>query len=276
MVEVLADGARYALKVYRPRVRTRDEVQWEVDFHRHLVSAGAPVAQLVEGSTGYIETIVVGGEPRMAVLSEWAVGTKPPPTEHTYRLLGAAAGQIHAAADDFVSSRPARVSTLDTEVDQQLALLRPALKRLARWDDVALLRDVIRGFVTNDLERGICHNDLTLDNIHIEGDRIVVFDFDSSGHHWRASEPQGLYHYSVLTDGPWWTSWLAGYLEIRAMNEVDQRAVPYFVLIHQFENTAWKLGLTPTSVGEQLGEDQLHACVDDWIAWSANHCEGPD
>lgn len=273
MVEVVAGGSRYALKVYRPRVRSFEDVQWEVDLHWHLLAAGAPVARLLEGSAGFIEMIHVGGDdPRMAVLSEWAPGSKPRPTEQTYRLLGVAAGQIHAAVDEFASSRPGRVSTLDTEVDEQLVLLRPALEAIGRWDDAVGLGDLIRRFVTDDLERGICHNDLTLDNIHIDGDRIVVFDFDSAGEHWRASEPQGLYHHSVRTDGPWWTSWLAGYSQIRQMSELDQRAVPYFVLMHQLENTAWKLGLTPTSVGAQLGDTELEHCVDEWLAWSERHC----
>jgi Ser/Thr protein kinase RdoA (MazF antagonist) len=272
MVEVVAGESRYALKVYRPGVRSSDDVQWEVDLHRHLMSAGAPVARLLEGSAGYIETVDIDGDPRMAVLSEWARGSKPPPTEATYRLLGEAAGQIHAAVDDFVSARPGRVSTLDTEVEDQLVLLRPALEDIGRWDDAEGVGDVLRRFVTDDLERGICHNDLTLDNIHIDGDRIVVFDFDSAGEHWRASEPQGLYHYSVLTDGPWWTSWLAGYSRIRQMSEVDQRAVPYFVLVHQLENTAWKLGLTPTSVGAQIRAADLHERIDQWLAWSASQC----
>ena len=157
-------------------------------------------------------------------------------------------------------------------MDEQLALLQPALERISRWADAAGLGEVIRRFVTDELERGICHNDLTLDNIHIDGDCIIVFDFDSAGEHWRASEPQGLYHSSVLTSGPWWTSWLAGYSKVRPMSEVDQRAVPYFVLMHQFENTAWKLGLTPTSVGEQLGEHELQERVDTWLDWSAMHC----
>lgn len=272
MVEVVAGGARYALKVYRPGVRSPDDVQWEVDLHRHLMSAGAPVARLQEGSAGFIETMQVGGVRRMAVLSHWAPGTKPPPTESTYRLLGTAASEIHAAVDDFGSSPPGRASTLRSEVDEQLALLRPALERIGRWDDAAGLGDVIRRFVTDELARGICHNDLTLDNIHIDGDCILVFDFDSAGEHWRASEPQGLYHSSVLTSGPWWTSWLAGYSQVGSMSDVDQQAVPYFVLMHQFENTAWKLGLTPTSVGGQLGEHELQELVDEWLDWSAIHC----
>ena len=272
MVEVVAGGVRYALKVYRPGVRSPDQVQWEVDLHRHLMAAGAPVAHLVGGSAGFVETIDVGGARRLAVLSHSAPGTKPKPTEETYRLLGRAAAEIHEACDDFATSPPWRVSTLDTEVHDQLALLRPALGRIGRWDAAAGLAKVISRFISDQLERGICHNDLTLDNVHIDSDRITVFDLDSAGEHWRASEPQGLYHSSVLTDRPWWTIWLASYTAVRPMSEADQRAVPYFVLMQQFENTAWKLGLTPTSVGEQLGEDQLEERVDQWVAWAASHC----
>jgi Ser/Thr protein kinase RdoA (MazF antagonist) len=190
MVEVTADGQRYALKVYRSGVRSAEEIQWEVDLHRHLLSADAPVPGLVPGSTGYIETLRVGGEDRTAVLSAWAPGTKPPPSEKTYRLLGSAAAEIHAAAEDFESPFT-RSSTFESEVDQQLDLLRPLLDATGRWPDVAGLGDLLRRVISPDLERGICHNDLTLDNVHIDGERICVFDLDSAGEHWRASEPQG-------------------------------------------------------------------------------------
>ena len=39
--------------------------------------------------------------------------------------------------------------------------------------------------------------DLTLDNVHRNGDTLTVFDFDSSGKCWRAIEPHGVMRYSM-------------------------------------------------------------------------------
>jgi Ser/Thr protein kinase RdoA (MazF antagonist) len=75
-----------------------------------------------------------------------------------------------------------------------------------------------------------------------------------------------------MTGGPWWSSWLDGYTQVRPFRDADRAAVPYFVLMHQLENTAWKLGLTPTSVGQLLDEHELGERVDDWLRWAETHC----
>lgn len=272
VVHVDADVGTYALKVYRSGVRAIDDVRWEVDLHRHLAAAGAPVPRLVKGVDGFVAKIEFGGRQRSAVLSEWASGEKPTPSKATYRLLGRAAAVLHDATEDFRSNYDRSPRTVSSEVDQYLALLRPALDRIGRWDDVAALGRLVSEALSGTLERGVCHNDLTLDNVHIDGDRLTIFDLDSAGETWRAWEPQGVYHASVLTGGPWWESWLAGYEAIRPMTERDQAAVPYFVLMAHFENAAWKLGLTATSVGQLLTETELPSLVDTWVEWEATHC----
>lgn len=273
MVEVRAGGDRYALKLYRPGVRTVDDVQWEAAFHRHLLDNGAPVAPIVTGASGDVETIEVDGVPRLAVLSSWAPGRKPSASEGAYRLVGRAAAQIHAAAESFSSERDRPPRDLTTELHEQLALLRPALELVGRWDAALSLGERIEEFVSShQLERGICHNDLTLDNVHVEGDRITVFDLDSATECWRASEPQGVFHWAQLSGGPWWDAWQAGYGEVRTMAAQDLASVPWFVLLFQFENAAWKLGLTATSIGPLITVDDLGTLVDWWGGWAHVHC----
>lgn len=274
VAQVDADAGRYALKVYRFGVRTSEEVRWEVDLHRHLLATGAPVPRLVAGAEGFVGEVELGGRRRWAVLSEWAPGEKPAPSAATYRLLGSAAATIHAATEDFDSShvRPSR--TISSEVDHYLALLRPSLDRIGRWDEVEALGRRVSKALSGPLERGVCHNDLTLDNIHIhiDSDRLTVFDLDSAGEGWRAWEPQGVYQASVLNGDSRWEHWLAGYEAIRPMAEVDRAAVPYFVLMAHFEHVAWKLGLTRTSVGQLLTEADLPGLVDGWSEWAGANC----
>lgn len=272
VVEVTADAGRFAVKLYRAGLRSPADVQWEVDLHRHLLAGGAPVARLISGVNGFVELLHVDGAARMAVLAEWAPGAKPNPGEPTFRLLGRAAAAIHAAADEFTSTLPRAPRTVQTEVRQHLARLRPLLEDVDRWDDAVAAANTVERALSRGLERGICHVDLTLDNVHVDGDTITVFDFDYAAEHWRAWEPHGVYALSVTTSAPWWDCWRAGYAEIRTMAEEDERAVPYFQLMAEFEHTAWRLGLTPTSVAPSLRPDDLRGIVDGWTQWAHTQC----
>lgn len=151
--------------------------------------------------------------------------------------------------------------------------LRPALEHVGRFHEVEALAGRAASVVARDApRRGVCHCDLTLDNVHIENDTITVFDFDTAAEHWRAAEPQGVFQSAAMTGAPWWDAWRAGYAEVRDVAEQDETYVPWFVLIAQLENTAWKLGLTPTSVGTLLQHDDLQALVDTWALWADTHC----
>jgi len=273
VARVAAGERSFALKLYRPGTRTIDDIAWEIDLHRHLSGNGAPVAPLEAGLDGVIEHVVVDGIERTVVLTGWAPGTKPQPSAHTYRLLGRAAAAIHNASDSFTSPHSRAPRTIETEIDRQVARLRPALEPLGRFHEVeALARRAASVLARDAPQRGVCHCDLTLDNVHIENDTITVFDFDSASEHWRAAEPQGVFHSAAMTGAPWWDAWRAGYAEVRDVAEQDGTYVPWFVLIAQFENTAWKLGLTPTSVGTLLQHNDLPRLVDTWGLWAETHC----
>jgi Ser/Thr protein kinase RdoA (MazF antagonist) len=269
-----AGKKKFALKLYRPEVRSLDEVLWEVGLQQHLFDAGVPTMKVIEGATGPVERLEVDGVERLAVLSEWAPGSKPRPSAHTYRLLGRLAAAIHAASDSYAPEWHKLAATLESEVWRHLERLRPLLEHADRYEEAYRLAEALEHYVTAErLEQGICHVDLTLDNVHLEGDDIYVFDFDSAHQHWRAWEPQGVFHYGVLSGGPWWDHWLEGYSSVRPLSSIDRQAVPWFVLMFQFENTAWKLGLTPTSVATTTVEaPDLARVVDSWTEWWEHHC----
>ena len=64
------------------------------------------------------------------------------------------------------------------------------------------------------LDWGICHMDLTLDNVHV-AEGLTVFDFDSAGACWRAVEPYGVLRFSE----PYFRAWLAGYRSVRPFGD---------------------------------------------------------
>lgn len=189
VIVIDAPSGKFALKLYNIASRSAKEVQWELDLVEHLVEHGAPVVKPVKGRRGYIETLLIDGQERTAVLFEWVPGKKPEPSHATYILLGKAAAEIHNAADDFNPLSPR--DTYDTAVliDEQLQRMKTSLIEADRWPQMLALADRLKRLIANPaLDWGICHMDLKFDNVHLNNEALTVFDFDSAGTSWRAIE----------------------------------------------------------------------------------------
>jgi len=222
VMAVAAVEGEFALKLYH-RGRTRQAVQWEVDLLIHLHRRGAPVAQPVRGRGGYLQSFDVNGQRRVAVLFAWAPGAKPAPGDETYRLLGEAAARIHSAADGFDPSPIREKYDAAVLIDNQLQRMRPLLLQAGRWRTATALGERMQEQLAEpSLDRGICHMDLTLDNVHVAED-LTVFDFDSAGTCWRAVEPWGVVRFPRPTSRRGWPG-----TEQFALSAADETAVATF------------------------------------------------
>jgi Ser/Thr protein kinase RdoA (MazF antagonist) len=259
---------RFALKLYHSK-RTLEQVQWEVDLLLHLRHRHAPVVAPVPGRHGQVEVLTVGEASRVAVLYEWAPGEKPSPTPAVYGLLGAAAARVHAAADSFRSSLPREEHDTRVLIDEQLERMKEQLCQAALWKEAVALGTRLSRFLSNArLERGICHMDLTLDNVHVNGDDLTVFDFDSACRCWRAIEPYGVLRHSTAS----FQAWLTGYRSVRPFARAEEQAVPAFAIIGELRATSWKLGVADSSRGAPvLSPADLPGILDQWLRWEQTH-----
>ncbi len=264
MVSVTTPTDRFALKLYHLQ-RIPVEVQWEIDLVIHLIQNGVSAAKPVRGKHGYVEALRVDERDRAAVLFEWAPGEKPKPARDTYTLLGKAAAHIHQAADTFASSLPRESYDAHTLIDEQLHRMNLHLLEAKRWQQAVALGERLKQVIANPaLDRGICHMDLTLDNVHRHGESITVFDFDSAGACWRSIEP-----YSVLRSSKaFFEAWLDGYRSVRPFNQHNEQAVAAFGIIGELRAIAWELGVARSSRGKPLlGISDLPSIVDGWLDW---------
>jgi len=213
----------------------------------------------------------VDGEARVGVLYSWAPGDRPTASRSTYLLLGRAAASIHAAADTFASPLPRDTHEYDARVliDEQLERMYQHLMQAGRWSEMVALAERLKQRIADPaLDRGICHMDLTLSNVHRSGDTLTVFDFDSAGHCWRASEPYGVLRSSTSS----FEDWLEGYRAVRAFGRADEAAVAAFGIIGDLRVVAWKLGVAASSRGAPLLTlADLTAVVDGWLRWEREH-----
>jgi Ser/Thr protein kinase RdoA (MazF antagonist) len=107
------------------------------------------------------------------------------------------------------------------------ALGRPLAEVLDRVDGadrtriadlVTAAQERLSGMV---LDSGICHGDVSLDNLHLDGDRTVFYDLDRAGTGPRAADLTGV---SATGHFP---AFLDGYRSVRALGEADLAAVPW-------------------------------------------------
>lgn len=265
-IEVAAQTGHFALKIYNPASRKAAEVQWEIDLTLHLIEHGAPVAKPVAGKNGdYLQSFVVDGKDLTAVLFEWAPGEKPKPELSTYVLIGKAAAIIHEAADTFTSELPREKFDVHELIDEQLERMKKPLQESGEWQRVYELAERMRSIISDpNLDYGIIHNDLTLDNVHLHGDTLIVFDFDSAAKSWRAAEPWGV----LKAANERFAAWLKGYRQVREFSQVNEQAAAAFVIVEDMRNVVWKLGLATSSRGEPLLKtEDLSSVVDEWLKW---------
>lgn len=267
MIVVRAQDRKYALKLYNVQSRGVRDVQWEVELVNHLLSHNAPVVRPIRGKHGYVESFIINGQKRAAVLFEWAEGEKPKPSSETYAMIGKAAAQIHLAADSFHSDLPRTSYGAAVLIDDQLERMKGHLVAANRWQQMVEMCDRLRRLLSNrKLDWGVCHMDLTIDNVHLDEGKLAVFDFDSSAKCWRALEP-----YKVLRQSrDYFDAWLRGYRSIRPFSQLDEQAVAAFGIIGDLRVVAWDLGVARSSRGEpRLKTSDVPGIVDGWLDWEA-------
>ena len=242
-------GGPVVLKLYRAGHRTLDEVAWEVELSRAL--DGAVARGTYAGSLAAAE-----GE-RPYSIWEWAPGARPSPPydDALFRRYGAATARFHAACD-LAGLPPRRFDVLD-------ALGRPFDEVLERVGgaDRAMFAELIAAagewLSGRELDSGICHGDVSLDNLHVDGDRMVFYDLDRAGNGPRAADLAGV----AATDH--FDAFLDGYRSVRAFGAADVAAIPWLGAVDLVGNLHFHLIDKPRMRGaESMAEGWLARTLD--------------
>ncbi|GAA1593636.1 phosphotransferase enzyme family protein [Kribbella sancticallisti] len=227
--ELAAPDARYILKLYRANHWEVPDILWETGLSAHLIRSGLRVPEvrvLADGAEVGVLDAAEGERPY--TLSGHLAGTKPQPPfdDDLYRSFGELVAAFHDSTDDFWSPRPRR---------------RPVVENSPPTAEENLLRD-LAGAVRNhlmqysgQLSRGICHGDVSLDNIFVTDAGLALYDFDLSGEGYRASDFTG------VAATPHWPAFLAGYISRRPISEADLAAIPYLAVAGRISNLRFHL-----------------------------------
>ncbi|WP_020388058.1 phosphotransferase [Kribbella catacumbae] len=157
----------------------------------------------------------------------------PPVDGELYHSFGELVATFHDATDDFTSPPARRGSNLDEQLAQVLPLLAPAEENLLR-----VLADAVRNNLaqySDALSKGICHGDVSLDNLLITRDGLSIHDFDLSGVGYRAADFTG------VASTPYWADFRAGYTSRRELPDADLAAIPYLAVVASIFNLRFHL-----------------------------------
>jgi Ser/Thr protein kinase RdoA (MazF antagonist) len=254
--EIRTPRQRFVLKLYRHNGWSVDEVGWEAELVEHLFANGIPVSPVVPMTSGRAVGQLAAPEGvRPFLLSEYVEGRKPqePFDDDLYRSYGRLIGRLQEAGDTFRTDRYRRPFGLEAILDEPLARVLPALtqqpadKRLAESLGVAARQRLTE--LADQLDWGVRHGDVTLDNVHRTDAGLVIHDFDLAHVGWRVADLTGC----LAT--PFADAFLTGYTEIRAVGTADREALPWLRVVECIRHLAFHLTDKPEWRGtESLGE----------------------
>ncbi|WP_413869301.1 phosphotransferase enzyme family protein [Albidovulum sp.] len=250
-----ATGRSAALRVHRPNYHSREEIESEliwIDALRgaSVVNAPAPIAAR---DGGRVRTVAVANGPaRHVTLFDWLPGAAPSADADlipSFGRLGDLAARMHLFGIGWQRPASFRRFTYD-----DAAVLDRAL--WGRWQDApgiggaeaAILSracDEIRrrlaGYGRGADRFGLCHNDLRLANLLVEGERLSVIDFDDCGFSWFLNDFATAV--SFMEGEPqvagWMEAWLGGYTRARALTAEDRAILPTLIMLRRMLLVGW-------------------------------------
>lgn len=258
-------GQKYVLKIYREGWRTKDEIGYEVELLAYLDKNGLRVAKAVPAQGGeLVQSVPTPHGERFAVLFEHAPGRKPvePFTSELYFRFGRAVGRFHLLSGKFCSARQRSPIDLAYLIDAPLAVVRPYLDpQSERWETLLRIANDVKARISvmdqQGLNWGPIHFDATLDNLHVTDDgEIILFDFDSGGPGWRASDLQG-WAAAMPERHAHHQSFLRGYQAANPLAALDLLAAPWLTIAYEIWSMKVEIENRLTAMGQEHVENYL-------------------
>lgn len=247
---------RLALKVYPPNWRSHDAILGELRTLLHLQENGADVVVPIRRRDRTFITDINAPEGlRRAVLFQWINGRAPAYTDSEQaRRYGGALAKMHRAASEL------RLNTERPVMDSSYLLTGP-LKRIAsrlkgrpelsvRLNALGERTSVSLDCAQSSLrDWGLCHGDLHAGNARIDGDRVILFDFDHCGSGWRLVDLASyrLEARRLGVEKVAWAPFVDGYREVRPTDPLELMGL--FMILRYLWTTADAIQLSEAGIG---------------------------
>jgi len=245
--EYTRNGQEYILRIGHSLRRSPGLIAGEVDWINYLADGGVPAARAVPSSTGkLVETIDDGqGELFLATAFEKAPGAPIRPEAWQgdfFERYGQLLGRMHALSKDYRPPdpswrRPAWNDQLMLDLEPWIPDTEPLVKE--RW---SALHTYLETLPTDEDAYGLIHQDAHAGNFFVDGDNIVLFDFDDCIYGWFAYDIAIVLFYAVMEAEDWpaftrsfMTHFLTGYGKENRLAAEWLAEIPHFLKLREID-----------------------------------------
>jgi len=257
------DGALYVLRLHRPGYHTLEELNSERVWVRALADAGIAVPIPVSARDGreYVTVSIDGtGEHRHAGVARWTEGrilsdvlqdaSDPGVPEGYFEQLGAIAAALHNQSSAWQVPPTFKRHALDRD-----GLMGDAPFWGPFWDHALLssserrlmletrdrIRDVLDRYGRHRQTYSLIHADMHPGNVLVDGDRLIVIDFDDAASGWHQYEIAValIHHQAEPAFAALESAFLKGYRAVRAISDDALTLLPMFRLIRGMAQIGW-------------------------------------
>jgi Ser/Thr protein kinase RdoA (MazF antagonist) len=257
-------GQRFALRIHRFAYHSNAELLSELHWMDTLRSAGIGAPPVIPASDGslFVEVEATGvPEPRQVDMLGWIDGSPLGSIEgnrfsdgtrmaQVYHKIGTLSGRLHNHSSKWNVPEGFSRHAWDTEGllgDQPFwgcFLDHPALDGSMRElivEACAKARADLHQFGSHSQNYGMIHADFVPENLIVDGNDIVLIDFDDAGFGWYLFElATALYFY---LDDPSYPeirdALLAGYRSVRPLSDAEWGHLPLFLFLRSLTYVGW-------------------------------------
>lgn len=257
-VESGAEGRSYALRLHRPGYRTVAEIESEIDWIDALRREGVvqtPAAVRSPEGSRVVFAEAPGAQGRNAVVFEWLDGSvvDMDDGDHAvaqYETLGAISARMHHHVRRWQSPRDFTRPPWDYEHSigpsgywgawqDGLGVGTEERRLLDRLD--ATIKDRLQRFGSGPDRFGLIHADMRLANLLVNGDEVLLIDFDDCGPSWY------MYDFattvSFMEDHPrvpeLREAWVHGYRSVAELDAESEAVLQTLVMLRRLLLVAW-------------------------------------
>lgn len=242
--EITAGETRYIFRVYlngKYYIESADAFRFELDLLEYLHEQNVQVAYPLPQKDGTLLGWTSANSDRRAfALFVYAPGetVEELPSVAQSLELGRTVASLHVAANTFTSPHERYHLDLEYLVEQPLRLIEQQDDREMQGTLDALpvdkLVDAVKKFDASGDQYGIIHGDLHPGNLHFQGERVTLFDFDHCAYGWRAYDLATVF--SLPNEQR--EAFFRGYESLRPLSDEERALLPVFAQLR----TLWDIG----------------------------------
>ncbi len=245
--EYARDGREFILRIGHSLRRSPGLIAGEVDWINYLADGGVSVSRAVASPAGKLVEAIDDGQGGLFLATAFEKASGAPIRIETWpgdfsKRYGQLIGRMHALSKNYQPPkpswrRPAWNDQLMLDLEPWIPDTEPLVKQ--RWSD---LHTYLETLPTDQDAYGLIHQDAHAGNFFVDGDHIILFDFDDCVYAWFAYDIAIVLFYAVMGAEDWptfthsfMTQFLTGYAEENQLPAKWLAEMPYFLKLREID-----------------------------------------